>query len=516
MKYLLAAVASIALVAPSAAAAEGPVLNPDWAERLVHVDGLMRHSVNAGEAVGAETLAIKDGEVLIHRAYGVEDADTGELLAPGAIWSVKSMTKPLVALAVLMLVEDGAVSLHEPIATWLPNFAGDRRVTVSHLLSHKSGVAGLAEPGSARGHKTFREWVEAWAELPPAGPMGEYRYSDFNFAVAALIIAERSGTSAEAFIARRILSPLGMTNSYLTYDPSFDSASRVPSRYVKRDGGYTEVWDQRQPIWYPFFPGGWGLWSSAEDYAKFMQFWLDRGVVAGRQLINPALIDLALTPHTRQVEGDWTYGLGWFLHGTNETRTRPAAFSHGGFDGTRGYAYPADGTIALILTHSRGSDLLEEAEGELLAVEGLGAKSPTISLLADLDWAPLEADQTAAAWTGRYEGTAHMEAGDYPIEMTIAREGKAFRWVATIDTPSGVSERSALFVAESKNRGWLASGWDGTAHQIRRDRRLMLMRAADLFFRMANEYSPKQSSSLSQRQRILNCPLSTHCEHWSS
>jgi CubicO group peptidase (beta-lactamase class C family) len=455
-----------------ATAAESPVLNEDWAVRLADVDGIMRESVEQGVSIGVEALVIKDNEILLHRAYGVEDVDTGKSLSPGAIWSVKSMTKPLVALAVLMLVDEGKVSLNEPIATWLPDFAGDRRVTVSDLLSHKSGVAGLG--GSAPDHQDFRKWVETWANRSPAGPMGQFRYSDFNFAVAALIIADRSDMTVEEFISSRILSPLGMTDSYLTYDPSFEWATRVPSRYVKRDGVFEEVWDQKEPIWYPFFPGGWGLWASARDYAKFMQFWLDRGSVEGRQLIGPTLIDLALTPHTRQVNGAWSYGLGWKLHGANADRSRPLAFHHGGYDGTRAYAYPATRTIALVLTHSRGSELLGQSEDKLIAVRDLGAKSPRVELVEDLDWKPLDAELTAVSWVGEYSGTAYVNSEGHPVKMTIIQDGNTYRWMAKIETPSGVRERSALFVAESEQRGWLARERKGAPFYLLRDRQLTL------------------------------------------
>jgi len=463
--------ALVFMLVPAAAAGE-PELDEEWAERLVDVDGIMRDSVKQGEAVGAEALVVKDNEILLHRAYGVEDVDTGELLAPGAIWSVKSMTKPLVALAVLMLVDDGKVALHEPIATWLPDFAGDRRVTVSDLLSHKSGVKGLG--GFSEGHRGFRQWVEAWAQRPPAGPMGQYRYSDFNFAVAALIVSERSGMTTERFITDRILTPLGMTDSHLTFDPSFEWAARVPSRYVKRDGGFDEVWDQKDPIWYPYFPGGWGLWTTARDYARFMQFWLDRGSIDDRRLVDPALIDLALTPHTRQIDGAWSYGLGWFLHGATTSRKMPAAFHHGGYDGTKAYAYPEAGTIALVLTHSRGSSLLSQSEGELVAVRGLGAKSPKIELMKDLEWTPLEVKLAKASWAGKYTGTAYVDMEAHPVTMTIAQDGKLLRWNAKIETPSGVRERNALFVAESNRRGWLARQRDDAAFYIRRGRKLTL------------------------------------------
>jgi CubicO group peptidase (beta-lactamase class C family) len=142
-RSLVPVVAALSICQSPANAEEASVFLPDWQERLFHVDAMMEYSIEVDEAIGVETLIIQDGQVLMHKAYGVEDVDTQKSLAPGAIWSVKSMTKPVVALAILMLVDEGKLELHEPISTWLPDFKGDHRATVSDLLSHKSGVSGL-------------------------------------------------------------------------------------------------------------------------------------------------------------------------------------------------------------------------------------------------------------------------------------------------------------------------------------------------------------------------------------
>ena len=468
-----AVVAAFSFGFAPANAQEPSVFQPAWQERLFHVDAMMEYSIEVDEAIGVETLIIQDGQVLLHKAYGVEDVDTQKPLAPGAIWSVKSMTKPVVALAILMLVDEGKLELREPISTWLPDFAGDHRVTVSDLLSHKSGVSGLGWNGTE--FATFEEWVVTWGMRPPEGPIGQYRYSDFNFAVAALIIADRSGQSTEDFIAERILRPLGMEDSHLTFDPTYDWASRVPSRYVKGADGFEEVWDQKSDIWYRFFPGGWGLWSSAKDYAKFLQFWIDRGSINGKQLIDPALIDLALTPHTRQVPGRWGYGLGWNLHGSDTNRRRPASFAHGGYDGTRAYAYPESNTIALVLTHSRGSLLLSQAEEEIVAVEDLGATSAAISFPRELDWSPNLSDEIAEGWIGKYSGRAFVGGEEAnPVTMTIEREGENLVWKAEISSADGTLLRTSNIVIEDDQTAWHSLYRDGQLFYIRNDRRLTL------------------------------------------
>jgi len=452
--------------------ADSAVLDENWAKRLVDVDGVSEAHVEAGEAIGVETLIIRDNKVLLHRAYGVEDIDTREELKPGAIWSVKSMTKPMVALAVLMLVDEGKVALHEPISTWLPDFAGDKRVTVLDLLSHKSGVAGLGS-GTA-GVSTLRPWVETWAARSPAGPMGKYTYSDFNYAVAALIVSERSGMPTEEFVDLRILKPLGMKDSYLTFDPSFVWADRVPSRYVKRNNGFVELWDQKEPLWYPFFAGGWGLWTTAKDYAKFLQFIMDGGSVDGTQLVNASLIELSLTPHTQQIEGRWSYGLGWRLHGSNQDRTGPVVFAHNGFDGTEARVYPETRTIVLLLTHSRGSLLLSQFRDELVAAPDLGAVSPIVRLVKDEYAEPDDIDAVTAAWVGEYSGTAYRQGAGQPVSMKIFKDGKNVQWTAQIQTPSGVIERSAVLLLESPETAWQGRARDGSPYFLFKDRKMTL------------------------------------------
>lgn len=477
-RFISCLVFAIALAGTNANASEPSVFKEEWQKRLVDVDGVMRYSIEVGEAIGVEALIIKKGEVILHQAYGVEDIDTQKPLAPGAIWSVKSMTKPVVALAILMLVEEGKLSLHEPISTWLPDFAGDHRVTVEDLLSHRSGVTGLG--GRFTKFETVRQMVEAWGSEPPTGAMGEFRYSDFNFAVATLIIADRSGMTAEEFIERRILLPLGMNDSYLSFSPEYSWAARVPSRYAKNNGVFEEIWDQRDAVWYKFFPGAWGLWTTAKDYAKFMQFWLDQGSIDGRQLIDPSLIGLALTPHTRQVEGRWSYGLGWRLHGSSSDRTGPAAFAHGGFDGTQAYGYPEAGTIALILTHSQGTRLFTDALGEIFAVRDLGTKSPSYSMMDDIKWSSADIEETKAAWVGHYVGAAYQDGNARKTEIAISSDGDGFRFEAKTNTPTSAAVRSGLFFVDNEQKGWFALERDGAPFYIERDRHLILDAAGRL------------------------------------
>jgi hypothetical protein len=136
-----------------------------------------------------------------------------------------------------------------------------------------------------------------------------------------------------------------------------------------------------------------------------------------------------------------------------------------------------------VLTHSRGSELLDQSEDELIAVRDLGAKSPRVDLVEDLDWKPLDAELAAVSWVGEYSGTAYVNSESHPVEMTIIQDGNTYRWMAKIETPSGARERSALFVAESEQRGWLAREREGAPFYLLRNRQLTLNIAGRLVLR---------------------------------
>jgi len=172
---------------------------------------------------------------------------------------------------------------------------------------------------------------------------------------------------AEEFIQRRLLVPLGMTDSRLDLPLDDPLRPRVASTYRRENGRWARYWDNTQPLAVPFFRASGGLWSTSLDYARFMMMMLQRGRFEGQQILAQASVDLALQPHAayvytaqQQRERDRFYGLHWSVY---TDRYRPVAppfsagiFEHAGSDGTLAWVDPSRGLILIYITQSRGQN----------------------------------------------------------------------------------------------------------------------------------------------------------------
>jgi len=315
------------------------------------IEGWIEH----GDLVGAEVLIFRDGQTLHHRAYGWDDRETRTPLRTDLIYSLASLTKPVTALAVLMLVEEGVLSLDDRVSKHIPTFRGDPRATVHDLLAQTSGDGGGHGNGAYNVYdfETLEDWVEDWAVVEATAEYGEFTYSNFNYAALALISERASGVPFGDFVTRRILEPLGMSDTYVSFSPDSSWADRVATSYTwdAGPGRYVLFWAPDEPQRWTFFPAAFGLWGTAADYAKFVTLWLDLGVVDGHRVLSEATVRAALAPQGSK-NGDPVYGYGWFLDAGRTDDGLPFSFRHSGGRGTYAVAYPGDRTVVLYFTQS--------------------------------------------------------------------------------------------------------------------------------------------------------------------
>lgn len=368
--------------------------------------------VASGELVGAELLIIQDGRAAFHEAYGWSDRERGLPVERNSIWSIKSMSKPFTATAILMLAEEDTLSLGDPVSQFLPGFAGNQHATVRHLLSHTSGYR--EEIGDPRpDHASLEQWVEDWASRKPAGTFGEYYYSDFNYAALGYIVGKVSGMPIDVFVEERIIRPLGLvdTSTGFSSDPAWRARLNPWYRWNERGGAYDLRWTPERPGW-PFYPAAWGMFSTAMDYAVFMSAWMNQGIWKGTRLLSKQVVNEALQPRGKIGESS-AYGYGWFLDEIEGVAMRP--FGHGGGDGTQSWAFPADDAIVIFLTHSRWGPH-SDAFWNRVDMSGLFEHYPGFGL----DWEPMawasEADgletKLSAAQRAGYVGTYQSEEQD--------------------------------------------------------------------------------------------------------
>ncbi len=387
--------------------------------------------IEHGDLVGAELLIIRDGETLLHEAYGWSDRDTRMPMVTNSVFSLASMTKPVTALAVLMLVDEGLVAFDDPVSLHIPGFQGEPRARVRDLLAQTSGDGG--EHGdrayNVYDFPTLADWVSDWAATEATAEYGQFTYSNFNYAALGYIVERVSGIPFGDFVTERILTPLGMSHSYVAFSPDVPWAERVPTAYVwsAETDRYEAFWTPNQPQRWAFFPGAFGLWGTAEDYAKFLGLWLDRGVAGGRRLVSEEVLRAALRPQGLR-DGEAVYGYGWFVDLLKTDADLPLSFWHGGGDGTVAVGYPSDRGIVVYLSQSERPPDHVSAFMHHVGMSGIFDHPGPYMLWADaaeVHPVPLET-QHVADYAGSYAGA--VPGGDgLGWEVQVWEEGGVMR-----------------------------------------------------------------------------------------
>ncbi|HIG87540.1 MAG TPA: class A beta-lactamase-related serine hydrolase [Planctomycetes bacterium] len=360
----------------SSALAEG--VSPDV---LAILGDLVQGFVDDEEIVGAELLVIKNGRSILHEAYGWRDRETQTAMETGSVFCVRSMTKPLIGASILMLVDDRKVKLGDHVAEYLPSFdvEGTRNITIEHLLSHTSGL-----PMSLLLGKNLRDLdgIQAVANLG-AGyeldfePGSAFSYSDQGTDTLTALIEVVSGMSAAEFVNTRLLGPLGMQGSACVMAEDHPLRSRGCVKYGGSRGAWTRFWGPDEPPLFPFFLGSQGLYSTLQDYGRFMEFWRRKGRPVKERLLGARFVRRALTPGPHPMKGPtglpglhtaYGYLMQLWTESGEEGEDEVVAFGHTGSDGTHAWVFPEQKAMVFYFTQSRGNHTgirVEEVLGEL-------------------------------------------------------------------------------------------------------------------------------------------------------
>lgn len=273
------------------------------------VDALMRHY--DGAVPGASLLVIQDGEYIVRRGYGLSELETGIEAGPTTNYRLASVSKQFTAAAILLLTEDGKLTLDDRLRRWLPSLpvAADA-ITLRQLLTHSSGLVDYEEVMADDSTGQLRDAdVLRLLESPDRTyfkPGSEYRYSNSGYALLALIVERASAMSYQDFLRERIFLPLGMhdTLAYVRGGPE------VPHRAY----GYSEIqgqWIRTDQSTTSAVLGDGGIYSSIEDLAKW-----DAALYDDR-LLSDASRAAAFTTQVQVVGERYRagYGYGWRITG---------------------------------------------------------------------------------------------------------------------------------------------------------------------------------------------------------
>ena len=376
--------------------------------RLQHLERFIRQRyLDTGRLPCATTLIERRGEIAHTSMQGYMDVERGRAVTADTIFRIYSMSKPITSVALMMLVEEGAIALDDPVHRYIPQWrnlgvyeAGfidtfrTRPTTapmrVIDLLRHTSGLTyGLQQRtnvdaayrkfgyGDPAGTSTLDAMIEGLAKIPLEASPGEVWNYSVATDVVGYLVGKLAGMPFEEFLRARIFEPLGMIDTGFHVPP--DKAWRLAACYVATPDGRMQLQDDPQTSRYlqapTFVSGGGGLVSTAADYLRFCRMLLNGGALNGTRLLSPKTVELMTANHlpggkelpemsvSLFSEASYSgvgFGLG-FAVTTNPARTlipgSAGDFSWGGMAGTYFWIDPREQLIVIFMTQLMPSTL---------------------------------------------------------------------------------------------------------------------------------------------------------------
>lgn len=366
---------------------------------LEQIDALLAQAVERKQVSGAVALIARDGKLGYLQAKGLQDVEAGKPMATDSLFRIASMTKPVTSVAVMILVDDGKLKVSDPVSKYLPEFknpkvlmpgaqedskvvAANREITVHDLLTHTSGLnyrfiaqkpfdqiyhkAEICD-GLIRPSFSMEENMRRLASAPLLHQPGSAYQYGLSTDVLGRLVEVVSGESLESFLRKRLLEPLGMSDTY--FDLPADKWGRLAAVYepgpdmrIRRVGEDTV---QKGELAYcvtapykgqrGYCSGGAGLTSSASDYARFLQMLLNGGELNGVRILKAQTVkemtsnqigDLkCMSPTDR-----FGYGFGVVAGAAKDQSASVGSYYWGGFYYTSFWVDPQKKLVGVLMT----------------------------------------------------------------------------------------------------------------------------------------------------------------------
>lgn len=365
------------------------------AERLKRITAALDADVKAGVIPGALVLIGRKGRIVYSESVGQLDPEAKTPMTRDGIFRIYSMTKPIASVAAMMLMEEGKIALSDPVAKYIPEFAGvkvgvekagsdgkvaldlvapRRPMTVQDLLRHTSGLtygffgtgavkqAYLDSKGIFGVDLSNADFAKGLATLPLMHqPGSNWEYSQ-STDVLGRVIEVASGKTLYAFMKERILDPLGMkdTSFYVAETAKFPRIAE-PFKNDRSFGVNADMSDPRVAVKYE--SGGGGMVSTATDYARFLQMMLNGGQLDGKRYLSPTTVKYMTSDHTAGIglgsaylPGDgYGFGLGFQVRREDGMSALPGTagdYSWGGAGGTAFWVDPKKEMYVILMLQS--------------------------------------------------------------------------------------------------------------------------------------------------------------------
>lgn len=334
------------------------------------------------EAPGATVLVVKDGKPILRRAYGMADTAKGIKMTPEMAMRIGSMTKQFTATAILLLLDEGKLSLQDEITRFIPDYPTQgRKITVEHLLTHTSGIVSYTgRPGfsqRAPQDTTVAALIDSFKNDPMQFEPGtQWRYNNSGYVLLGAIIEKVSGQPYHAFLEQRIFVPLGMAHT--AYEGHERSSWPTAAGHSALDKGFGPA---RQLGKNQSYAAG-ELVSTVDDLAKW-------DAAVGKKLLKPATWQRAFTSYRLADGKDSNYGYGWEL---TLIQGEPTVGHSGSTRGYRSYGLrvPGKGIYVAVLTNGDSGTVVPDVVARRAAAVAIGKPLPEFKEVA-LDAAALDA-----------------------------------------------------------------------------------------------------------------------------
>ncbi len=357
----------------------------------------MKEFVDNKVVAGAVTLVAHDGKIAEFDAVGMADIEAGRAMKKDTIFQIMSMTKNFTGVGIMMLAEEGKLTLRDPVERFIPEFhdqrvatttgpdatrlaAPLRPMTIADLMTHTSGMFD-GSPYEINGYSQkmnipLADLMKVFAKQPLLFQPGtRWSYSSPGIDVLGRIIEVCSGMKYEEFIAQRILKPLGMKDSF--FFPPADKIDRIAMVYENHGGklvrspGTILGGDPAAHRAGAVFPApSWGLYSTAEDLLRFYEMLRGEGTYQGQRYLSRYSVKRMTEVHTEGIHpagwlGGGAYGLTFEVvdeaYGELAGHTK-GTFGHGGAFGTQGWIDPTNHLVRILLIQrsNGGTDSLRD------------------------------------------------------------------------------------------------------------------------------------------------------------
>ena len=378
------------------------------AERLQRLTQMIQRRIAAGDLAGAVTAVARKGKIAYLDAQGVIDLESKQPMTPASMFRIASMTKPVIGVAIMMLVEEGKLRLNEPVSRYIPEFramkvavaqagggrgaganAGaaspapqfytvpaQREVTIKDLLTHVSGL-GSGPMGNSDIAKVARKEGERLADyIPRLGgtslefqPGSRWTYSPgAAFETLGRVIEIASGLPLDRFFRTRIFDPLGMKD--ITFWPTEAQQPRLATVYARSASGLTKQQTPNDTFSRNvYFRGSGGLYSTAADYIPLGMMLAAGGELNGKRLLGRKTVEMMTAAHIPDTLPGRPAGEGFGLsvrvvtnHAVRGTMLSDGTYGWSGAQGTHFFVDPKEEVVGVLMVQTSNPEIQRDFE----------------------------------------------------------------------------------------------------------------------------------------------------------